>query len=79
MPLLDHFRLLRRGKAFPVEALASPQTGPASRLHRVVSRQRGGRVPTDLEERLQALETEYSEPLYGASAYGSPPSERSED
>ena len=75
MPLLDHFRLPWLGKAAP----AAPSIGPAGRLHRVVSRQRGVRIPTEFEQRLEALESEYPQPLYEASAYGFAAVERVED
>ena len=75
MPLLDHFRLAWLGRAAPT----APSIGPAGRLHRVVLRQRAVRVPTEFEQKLEALESEYSQPLYDASAYGFPAVERVED
>jgi hypothetical protein len=68
MPLLDHFRLPLLGKPGPV---VIPDALPSTRLDRVIAR---GNVPvrTEIERRIQAMEEECSEPLYGASAYGSP-------
>lgn len=77
MPLLDHFRLPRLGRPAAPPPPVDPQAGAAGRLHRVLARQKGIRITSDIEQRLEALESEYSEPLYDSSAYGSPdPSER---
>lgn len=78
MPLLDYFRLPRLAKALPMPLPSEPPTGVAGRLHRVVIRQKSVRIPTDIERRLEAMESECSEPLYDASAYGSPAADPSE-
>lgn len=78
MPLLDHFRLTRLAKAVP-PPLVSEESEPRTRLGRMLARQKPVRLRTELEKRIQALEEEYPEPLYGASAYSSPPTDRRED
>jgi hypothetical protein len=45
----------------------------------MVARQKCVGFPTEMERRIQAMEQEYSEPLYDAKAYGSPTSGASED
>ena len=78
MPLLDYFRLPRLARAPALPPAAEPTTGAAGRLHRVVRRQRAIRIPTDIERRLEAMESECSEPLYDSSAYGSPSADPAE-
>jgi hypothetical protein len=78
MPLLDHFRLPRPAKAAPPPVVDIPG-GPITRLDRMVARQRRVGVPSEMEQRLQALEEEYSQPLYAASAYSSPDQQSEED
>ncbi len=79
MPLLDHFRLPRLTKAAAPPPVASIPPEPATRLDRMVARQKCVRMSTEMERRIQAMEQEYSEPLYDAKAYGSPTSGASED
>jgi hypothetical protein len=45
----------------------------------MVARQREVRVPSDLQLRLEAMEEEYSPPLYDSSAYSSGVSQAEED
>lgn len=78
MPLLDHFRLTRLHKAVPPPPLAD-EGGPQTRLGRMLARQKNGHVSPHLDTRLEALEGEYSEPLYDASAYSSPFADPGED
>jgi hypothetical protein len=79
MPLLDHFRWPRwiKGEAVPPLKLVEAPAG--GRLERLVARQRIVRVPSELELRLEAMEEEYSAPLYDSSAYSSPHAAREED
>lgn len=72
MPLRVQFRFPRFSKISLATPAATRFNGPAGRLHRVVERQRGVPVGTDFGRRLDRGRSEYSEPLYGASAYGSP-------
>lgn len=79
MPLMDHFRLPRFGRGVavpPIKLEAAPEGG---RLERVVARQRSVRIPTEMEQRLDAMEEEYSAPLYDSSAYSSPILDSEED
>ena len=77
MPLLDHFRFPRLGRNEAPPPADEPES--ASRLDRMVARQREVRVPSDLHLRLEAMEEEYSPPLYGSSAYSSGISQAEED
>ncbi len=70
MPLMDQFRLPRFGR----EAAPPPppeQDCAPSRLDRMVARQKGERPQSDRDRALEALEEEYSAPLYDSSVYGS--------
>ncbi len=78
MSLLDHFRLPRSHKVAPPPPLTD-EGGPQTRLGRMVARQKGVRTAGGLEARLEALESEYSAPLYDASAYSSPTPDPRED
>ena len=78
MSLLDHFRLPRLHKAAPPPPVRD-EGGPQTRLGRMVARQKGHAPVSMYEARLEALESEYSAPLYDASAYGSPSLDRRED
>ena len=78
MSLLDHFRLPRAHKTAPPLPIID-KGGPQTRLGRMVARQKG-LVPVSAHDaRLEALESEYSAPLYDASAYGSPSLDPRED
>ena len=77
MPLLDHFRFPRLGRSVPPPQVAVAPIEPTSRLDRVVSR--SVRVASEIEQKLDAMESEYSAPLYGPSAYGSPETDEVED
>ena len=70
MSLLDHFRLPRSHKAAPPPPNIE-EGGPKTRLGRMVARQKGIVPVSAHEARLEALESEYSAPLYDASAYSS--------
>ena len=72
MSLLDHFRLSRSHKPAPPPLPAAEEGGPQTRLGRMVARQKGVGPVSGCEARLEALESEYSAPLYDASAYSSP-------
>ena len=78
MSWLDHFRLPRSHKAAPPPPTVD-EGGPKTRLGRMVARQKGVVPASGLEARLEALESEYSAPLYDASAYSSPASDPRED
>jgi hypothetical protein len=71
MSLLDHFRLPRSHKPAPPPPIID-EGGPQTRLGRMVARQRGVAPVSGHDARLEALESEYSAPLYDASAYSSP-------
>ena len=71
MSFMDHFRLPRSHKAAPPPPIIA-EGGPQTRLGRRVARQRGIAPVSGHEARLEALESEYSTPLYDASAYSSP-------
>ncbi len=71
MSLLDHFRLPRSHKTAPPPPIID-EGGPQTRLGRMVARQKGVVPVGGREARLEALESEYSAPLYDASAYSSP-------
>ena len=71
MSLLDHFRLPRSHKAAPPPPIVE-EGGPQTRLGRMVARQKGVLPVSGHEARLEALESEYSAPLYASSAYSSP-------
>jgi hypothetical protein len=77
MPLLDHFRFPRLGRGETPPPPHEPDS--TSRLDRMVARQREVRVPSDLQLRLEAMEEEYSPPLYDSSAYSSGISQAEED
>ncbi len=71
MSFMDHFRLSRLHKAAPPPPLIE-EGKPQTRLGRMVARQKGLVPVSEHEARLDALESEYSAPLYDASAYSSP-------
>ena len=78
MSLLDHFRLPRAHKPAPPPPIID-KGGPQTRLGRMVARQKSPVPISSPEARLDALESEYSAPLYDASAYGSPSLDPRED
>lgn len=71
MSLLDHFRLPRSPKPAPPPPIIE-EGGPQTRLGRMVARQKGIVPVSGCEATLEAMESEYSAPLYDASAYSSP-------
>ncbi len=75
MPLLDHFRFSRLGRGaapLPVPVpVPVPESLPVTRLDRMVARQKGELPQSDRDRALDALEEEYSAPLYDSSVYGS--------
>jgi hypothetical protein len=77
MSLLDHFRLPRSHNAAPPPPLL--EGGPQTRLGRMVARQKGVATVRGCQATLEALESEYSAPLYDASAYSSPSAGPRED
>ena len=70
MSFMDHFRLSRLHKAAPPPPLIE-EGKPQTRLGRMVARQRGDASVSGCDVTLEALEREYSAPLYDASAYSS--------
>ena len=71
MSFMDHFRLPRSHRPAPPPPLVD-EGGPQTRLGRMVARQKGVSPVTGCQATLEALESEYSAPLYDASAYSSP-------
>lgn len=70
MPWLDHFRRRRAsGNAAPSPA---HEEQPLSRLQRLVARQKIVPLSSDSGLGLEALEEEFSPPLYDLSVYTSP-------
>lgn len=69
MPLLDHFR---RGRSDRNAApSAAEEERSTARLDRLVARQKVVRLPSELDLKLEALEEEFSPPLYDLSVYHS--------